>query len=207
MRTQLNSNPSLQIRIYGVDGSSSVFTQDDAATAERIVTEAQHPGFFAQERIIIAGRSSLTTFVASRISRLDLTGEGISVRKVKAPFKAPYLVEISESDFLLALEERDLKHTERNKQQRAPGQRFEGFLDIQMIGGQHLYLKVIGEAALPAERMQRINYYLTAQSLSFRLSDGGLGIVNLANALKVTSYPGPAEVPADVWLANETVKP
>lgn len=196
-------NPILHIRIHGVDGASSVFTQTDAAIAERIVTDAQHSGFFAQERIVVAGRSSLTTFVASKITRIDLTGEGISVRKAKTPFKAPYLLEISESDFLLALEERNLKHTERKKQQRAPGQRFEGFLDIQMVGGHHLYLKVIGEAALPAERMQRINFYLTARGLSFRLPDGGLGVVNLGNAVKFTSYPGPAEVPNDAWSANE----
>jgi hypothetical protein len=196
-------NPILQIRIHGVDGTSSVYTQHDTALVERIVSESQHPSFFAQERIIIAGRSSLTTFVASRITRIDLMGEGISMRKLKAPFKAPYLIEISEQDFLLGLEERDLQHTERKKQQRAPGQRFEGFLNIQMAGGQHLYLKVIGEAALPAERMQRINYYLTARSLSFRLPDGGLGVVNLGNAVKFTSHPGPAEVPNDAWPANE----
>lgn len=196
------TNPKLQIRIHGVDGASSVFTQD-AALAERIVNESQHPGFFAQERIIIAGRSSLTTFVASQITRIDLTGEGISMRKLKAPFKAPYLVEISKTDFLLGLEERDLKNTDRKKQQRAPGQRFEGLLDIHIVGGHHLYLKVIGEAVLPAERMQRINFYLTARGLSFRLPDGGLGVVNLANAVKFTSYPGPAEVPNDAWPANE----
>ena len=199
-----SQNTMLQIRIHGIDGASSLFAQNDAALTERIITDAQHPGFFAQERIIIAGRSSLTTFVASKITRLDLTGEGVSVRKTKAPFKAPYLLEISESDFLLALEERDLKHTERKKQQRAPGQRFEGFLDIKMIGGQHLYLKVIGEAALPAERMQRISFYLSARSLCFRLPDGGLSVVNLNNAVTFTSHPGPAEVPNDAWSANES---
>ena len=196
-------NSILQIRIHGVDGTSSIFTQDDTALAERIVGESQQPGFFARERIVIAGRSSLTTFVASQITRIEFIGKGISVRKLKAPFKAPYLVEISETDFLLGLEERDLKHTERKKQQRAPGQQFEGLLDIHMVGSHHLYLKVSGEAALPAERMQRINFYLTARSLSFRLPDGGLGVVNLANAVKFTSQPGPAEVPNDAWPAYE----
>lgn len=195
--------PVLQIRVHGVDGASSVFTQDDTTIAERIINESQHPGFFAQERIIFAGRSSLTTFAASKITRIDLMAEGISVRKLKAPFKAPYLIEISETDFLLGLEERDLKHTERKKQQRTPGQRFEGFLDIHMVGGHHVYLKVIGETLLPAERMQRVNFFLTARSLSFRLADGALGIVNLANAVKLTSCPGPAEVPNDAWPANE----
>jgi len=193
----------LQIRIHGIDGSSGVFTQDDPALSECIIKESQRPDFFAHERLNIAGRSSLTTFAASKITRIDLTGEGISLWKPKAPFKAPDLIEISESDFLYSVEERDLKHVERKKQQHAPGQRFVGFLDVQMVGGHHLYLKVIGEALLPAERMQRINFYLTARSLSFRLSGGGIGVVNLANAVKLTAQPGPAEVPSEAWLANE----
>jgi len=39
--------------------------------------------------------------------------------------------------------------------------------------------------------------------LSFRLAGGGLGLVNLTNAVKFTGYPGPAEVPADAWSAKE----
>ena len=193
----------LQIHIQGIDGASSIFTQDDPALSEGIINESQRPDFFAQERIIIAGRSSLTTFAPSKIARIDLTGEGISLWKPKVPFKAPDLIEISESDFLLGLEERDLKRVERKKQQRAPGQRFVGFLDIQMVGGRHMYLRIIGEELLPADRMQRIKFYLTARSLSFRLPGGGIGVANLANAVKLTAQPGPAEVPNEAWLANE----
>ena len=39
--------------------------------------------------------------------------------------------------------------------------------------------------------------------VSFRLAHGGLGIANLTNAVQFTGYPGPAQVPADAWSANE----
>jgi hypothetical protein len=51
--------------------------------------------------------------------------------------------------------------------------------------------------------LQRIHSFMELPGLSFRLPSGVLGLVNLANAVKFTAYPGPAEVPADTWSANE----
>ena len=54
-----------------------------------------------------------------------------------------------------------------------------------------------------AERLQRIRSFMGLPGLSFRLASGGLGLVNLTNAVKFTGYPGPAEVPTDTWSADE----
>jgi endonuclease V-like protein UPF0215 family len=62
------SNPKLEIRVHGVDGSQTAFTQEEPAVVQRIIRESQRLNFFAQERIIIAGQSSVTTFVVSKIA-------------------------------------------------------------------------------------------------------------------------------------------
>jgi len=196
-------NPELQISIHGADGSLSTFTQDEPALVQRIIKESQRPEFFAQGRIILAGQFSLTTFVVSNIARIDLAGEGISAWKPKPSSEAPDLVEISQQEFLGEAEERELQHVERPKRQHAPGQHFVGYLDIQMVNGQHVYLKFHGVAALPAERLQRVHSFLTLPSLSFRMPGGGRGILNLSKAAKFTACPGPAEVPAGAWVAKE----
>ena len=196
-------NPELQISIHGADGSLSTFTQDEPALVQRIIKESQRPEFFAQGRIILAGQFSLTTFVVSNIARIDLAGEGISAWKPKPSSEAPDLVEISQQEFLGEAEDRELQHVERPKRQHAPGQQFVGYLDIQMVNGRHVYLKFHGVAALPAERLQRVHSFLTLPSLSFRMPGGGRGILNLSKAAKFTACPGPAEVPADAWVAKE----
>jgi hypothetical protein len=76
-------------------------------------------------------------------------------------------------------------------------------VDVNLPGGQHIYLKLHGVTALAAERLQKIHYFLTLPGLWFRSPGAGFGIVHLSAAIKFTAYPGPPEVPAEAWLANK----
>ena len=113
------------------------------------------------------------------------------------------IVELAEQEFLYQVEARDFKHLERRRVRLAPGKPAVVYLAIQLLGSRHMYLKVRIVDVPPAERLQRIRTFLELPSLSFRLDRGGLGLVNLTNAVKFTGYPGPAEVPADAWSADE----
>jgi len=198
-------NAELQIRVYGVDGSLSVFTQDDSAQVQRIIQNVQRPDFFRQDRITIAARHSVTTMVVGRIARIDLAGKGVPTWQ--PPFKLAAglrdIVEVTEQEFLYQAEVWDFNHVERRRQHHQPGQTQLGFVDIQLVGEHHIYLRFTLEALLPAERLQRVRSLLTLPALSFRLASGGFGIANLTNALKFTGKPGPPEVPADAWSADE----
>jgi len=39
------------------------------------------------------------------------------------------------------------------------------------------------------------------------LRGGGIGILNLANLVAYTVYPGVAQIPADSWLAEPHINP
>jgi len=54
-----------------------------------------------------------------------------------------------------------------------------------------------------AERLQSIRAFMELPGLAFRLTGGGLSVVNLTNAVKFSGYPGPAEVPANALSADE----
>ena len=43
--------------------------------------------------------------------------------------------------------------------------------------------------------------------LACRLRHGGIGVFNLANLVRFTTYPGPDRSPADAWPANQVVNP
>ena len=193
----------LQISIHGTDGSLSSFTQDDAASVQRILNDLQRPDFFSRVRIIIAGQSSLTILVTSKIARIDLVGEGLGKWNPKWPADAPEFTEISEHEFLFEREARDLEPADRTGRRLATGQRFAGLLDVHLLGGQHIYMKLHGITALPAERVQKIHDLLTLPGLWFRLPGAGVSLIHLSGAIKFIAYPGPAEVPAETWLANE----
>ena len=74
-------NSGLQTRIYGVDGSLSVFTQADPAQVQRIIQDVQRLDFFRQDRITIAARHSVTT-------RGRLSSSGALVRRRSGPWCA-----------------------------------------------------------------------------------------------------------------------
>ena len=199
-------NSKLQVRIYGVDGSLVTFTQEDPAVMEHIVRDCQRPDFFKQERIAVAGNHSVTTLALSKVVRIDLAGEGLP------PWKPPFgigisirdIVELPEQEFLYQVEARDLKHVERRRVRLSPVKpAMACVVAIQLLGGRHMYLEVQIVDVPRAERLQRMRSFMKLPALSFRLLGGGLGLVNLTNAVKITAYPGPAEVPADTWSANE----
>jgi hypothetical protein len=194
-------NSTLQIRIHGVDGRVFTFTEDDPSMVRRIVLDSQRPDFFKQERIAIAGQHSVTLLVLSNVARIDLAGEALAMGK--PPYGIRDVVELPEDEFFCQVEARDLMHVERRRVHLPPGGTAAAFVDIQLARDQHIYLKFRITDVLPAERMQRIRSFLGSPGLSFRLAGGGLGIPNLANAVKLTAYPGPAELPADAWSANE----
>ena len=198
-------NSKLQVRIHGVDGSLATFTQDDPAVVEHIVRDCQNPGFFNQQRIAVAGQHSVTTLVLSKVARIDLAGEGLPRWKPPSAIGMSIrdIVELPEQEFLYQVEARDLKHLERRRVRFAPGKPAVVYVAIQLVGSHHMYLKVQIVAVPRAERLQRIRSFMELPGLSFRLASGGLGLVNLKNAVKFAAYPGPAEVPADAWSANE----
>ncbi len=195
----------LQVRVHGVDGSLTTFTQDDPAVAEHIVRECQTRDFFKQERVAVAGQHSVTTLVLSKITHIDLVGEELPPWKPPSGFGTSIrdIVEMPGQEFLYQVEARDLKHLERRRVRFAPGKPAAVYVAIQMVGGRHMYLKVQIVDVPRAERLQEIRAFMELPGLSFRLLDGGLGLVNLTNAVKFSSYPGPAEVPTHTWSANE----
>jgi len=195
----------LQVRVHGVDGSLTTFTQDDPAVAEHIVRECQTRDFFKQERVAVAGQHSVTTLVLSKITHIDLVGEELPPWKPPSGFGTSIrdIVEMPGQEFLYQVEARDLKHLERRRVRFAPGKPAAVYVAIQLVGGRHMYLKVQIVDVPRAERLQEIRAFMELPGLSFRLLDGGLGLVNLANAVKFSSYPGPAEVPTHTWSANE----
>jgi hypothetical protein len=172
---------------------------------EHIVWDCQAPEFFKQQRIAVAGQHSVTTVVLSKVARIDLAGEGLPSWKPPSGIEMSVrgIVEMPEQEFLYQVEARDLKHVERRRVRLSPGKSAVVYVAIQLVGGRHMYLKVQIVDVPRAEQLQRIHSFMELPGLSFRLPSGGLGLVNLANAVKFTAYPGPAEVPADTWSANE----
>jgi hypothetical protein len=199
-----NTTSALEIRIHGSDGSVQTFVQEDAALADSIMNEVQPGRLFATSKVVIAGNYSLTAFVPSKLLRIDFVREGFACWGFPAGIIDS--IELSETEFREKTHLDDEEHLEERAKTRVPGEFAVGFLDIEMVGGQHLYLAVEFVVGLPAERLQRINLLLSAPSIHFRMREGGIGVLNLGNLVRVTILPGPSEAPANSWPAHHKPK-
>ena len=155
---------------------------------------------FTGDTITIAGDYSLTTFVASRVNRVDLIAEDLPLWKHPADILD--VVELSEDEFR---ERSHLNDPARLEQRRSPKQTGEFavvFVEVEMTGGNRIFLAAEIKVAFEAERLHRLHMLFSAPAVHFRLPQGGTSILNLKNLVRFTFNPGPDVTPIDAWPAH-----
>ncbi len=190
---------NLQIYIHTVDGSIETFTQSEAGLMNRILNEFQPARIFNQEKIIIAGDNSLTSFPVHQIVRIDLVSENLSHWII--PQGIADAVELTETEFQALLQNPELH--DRWGQARTQETSVVTFLDLEMAGQKQLFLAMEIAIEAQAEPPDAIPFLLTAPTLCFRMRTGGIAALNLANLTRLTFFPSPQPAPAAAWSAHE----
>jgi len=190
----------MEIRIHTCGGSVETFFQDDPALALRILKGIQSTKVFATNHITIAGEYSLTTFVASRVNRVDLIGEEIPAWK--HPDDILDVVELSEDEFRERSHLNDPARLERRRSPKETGEFAVVFVEVEMAGGTRIFLAAQIKVVLPAERLQRLRTLFSAAAVHFCMRQGGTTILNLTNLVRFTLNPGPDVTPIDAWAAH-----
>ena len=111
----------MKILIHTQGGSVETFFQDNPDLAARILKEIQSTRVFTGDTITIAGDYSLTTFVASRVNRVDLIAEEISL-VWKYPADILDVVELSEDEFRERSHLNDPERLERRRSSKQTGE-------------------------------------------------------------------------------------
>jgi hypothetical protein len=190
----------MEIRIHNHGGSVECFFQDNPALAARILKGIQSTKVFTNDIITIAGDYSLTTFVASRVTRVDFISENLPVRKYPADILD--VVELSEDEFQERSHVNDPARLERRRSPKRTGEFVVVFVEVVMTGGNRIFLAVELNVPLEAERLHRLHMLFSAPAVHFRLPLGGIAILNPKNVVRSTFYPGPAVAPIDAWPAH-----
>ena len=194
-----HSTQSLQIHIYKVDGSKETFTQDETGLVNRILNEFQPARIFSQEKIVIAGDNSLTTFPVHQVARIDLVSENFTHWIV--PQGIVDAVELTETEFRALLQNPELH--DRWDQARAQETSVVTFLDLEIAGQKPLFLAMEVVVDSHAESPAANGSLLDTSTLCFRMRNGGIAALNLANLTRLTSLPNLPPKPAKAWPAHQ----
>ena len=194
----------MEIRIHTQSGSVETFFQDNPAQVASIVKSIQTTKPFATNFITIAGDYSLTSFVASRVNRVDLIDEELPIWK--RPDDILDVVELSEDEFRERSHLNDPARLERRRTPKQTGESTVVFVEVEMTGGTRVFVAAEIKVGLPAERLQRLRTLFSAAAVHFRMRQGGTAILNLKNLVRFTLNPGPDVTPIDAWPAHHMVR-
>ncbi len=176
------------------------FVQDDPTLSARILREIQPAKAFAGNVITIAGDYSLTTFATSRVNRVDFITQDAAPRK--HPSDVLDVVELSEDEFRQRTHLNEPARLQRRRIPKRTGDLAVYCAELEMAGGNRLFLAAKITVPLEAERHHRLRLLFSAPALLFRLRQGGHAILNLQNVVRSTINPGPDVTPVDAWPAH-----
>lgn len=190
----------MEIRIHTQSGSVETFFQDSPTLVASILKGIQSTKVFATNIITIAGDYSLTSFVASRVNRVDLVDEALPHWKHAEDIFD--VVELSEDEFRERSHLNDPARLERRRSPKQIGESVLVFVEVEMTGALRIFLAAKIRVGLPVERLQRLRTLFSAAALHFRMRQGGTAILNLQNLVRFTLNPGPDVTPIDAWPAH-----
>jgi hypothetical protein len=194
------SNPPLTIRFHLTDGSVHSFTQADAAINEKLWDAIEPSRLFTHQRIVVGSEHSKSVFVAAEINRVDFFHD--SFQCWEFPRGWSDIVELSEEEFRKHARLDEPSLMARREQRTPTGDILVSFIKLQMRGGQPLFAMVEAAAKLPAESQSFMQFLVSKVAIHTRLRGGGIGVLNLANLVSYTVYPGVAQIPGDSWIAE-----
>ena len=190
----------MEILIHTRSGSVERFFQDSPALIAAILKAIHSTKVFANNVITIAGECSLTSFVTSRVNRVDLLDEAIPLWIY--PEDILDVVELAVDEFRERSHLNDPARLQRRRSPKQTGEDALVFAEVEMTGGSRIFLAAKIRVGLPAERLQRLRTLFTAAAVHFRMRQGGIAILNLHNLVRFTLNPGPDVTPIDAWPAH-----
>lgn len=196
--------PSLQIHIHKVDGSITTFIQPDAAKVKALLDGFQPAEIFNRERFVFSDATSITSLPVSKITRIDLISEGRS--HLVFPVGIVDAVEMTESEFRTAI--RNPAMREQWEQMTTQDDSLVTFMDMELADGHGLFLTTEMHVELQSEeRWKTSGYPLEGSGLCFRMRNGGVAVLNLANLVRLTFFPKPVHPPETEWPTGQFCSP
>jgi hypothetical protein len=198
--TESSSKPILTIRFHLTDGSVQSFVQTEDAAARKLWEGVDPARLFARPRIVVGSEHSKAVFVSAETVRVDFLHDSFQCWQFPGGYSD--IVELSEEEFRKNARLDQPAQMPKRDQPTPVGDLLVSFVKLQMRGGRPLFVMVEIPVKLPAESQSFMQFLLSKTSVHMRLRGGGVGVLNLANLVAYTVYPGVAQIPADSWLAE-----
>ena len=175
-----------------------VFSPNNAYEAKRLLDEFQPELIFSQDRITFMDGELITWLPVTTITRIDLISEHIP--HLLFPVGIVNAVELTGTDYQALIQNARMR--EWWNQMRTKDDSLVIFLDVETADGRGLFLIMETEAEVQSESRKIHGFPLEGSGLCYRMRNGGVSVLNLANLTRLTFFPGSYHAPEEAWHAR-----
>ena len=196
----MTPSPALQVLVHHTSGLISEFEQQDEEGAIAFLAHVNPRKVFTSPVLILAGVFSASNISTRHVARIDI------LTQQSVPCQYPdWISELTliptNKEFLAAagLEDGKAKPTASSV---APGEFFEGYVAYHLLGADPVYARLQATITVPVELRGRLAHLFELPYIQFRRPEGGTTLINPAHLVRLTIFPGPPVLGADVWPAE-----
>lgn len=190
--TTLTTDLSVELRF--ANGSSAEFYQDDEECVRETLRLLSAPQLFAQRHLLLASQHCASIIPCRGIDM-------IFVRTfARMPLKFPLNLPVGQFDLVEQPEQWPDNESDaienQNKPERGLSHRRDAQVQIHTLGGWSVTLKAAAmiRGTVQDER-QWFSHLPDVPTIPFRLGEGGFGVINTANIIRVSARPKPEALP------------
>ena len=192
----MSEETALEVHLHLEDGRISKFRQEDPARIAAILSHLVPARLFIAKQFILAGVDSLSAMQTAFIVSVDFISDALP--QWEFLYNAQDIEQISEETFRTDFKPEEYKIV-------YPPAVVEIFAEIELVSGQRLFIRLklpLDRPSIqPIEMAMFLQNIVASHGFYFRRLGGGLTIVNPAQIVRFTFYPGPQpeSIPANAW--------
>ena len=192
----------MNIQVFLTTGSVHEYEQTDPELVSRNLSHISPDRLFQGSTISIGGEHHSTGFPARSVLRVEFTLDRLPDWPRPSNIDDARLIDSEEFRASVG------RGADRPKRDTAltAGENFVAFVDLEDAHGAQHYLVLHGKLLAGVARARAIERFLNAPGIYVRRGENTAGVFNPANLVRVSGHPGPPELPASAWLANEVTR-
>ncbi len=184
--------PPLKIHVHLNGGSIQCFEQQDPELAEKTLAGLDPGRFFGEQKLTIAGDHHTTIFPTRTVSLVEFVTDEPPEWKF-VPYNIKNVVLMTSDLFRQRVDAIIADGSIDRLRTMQEGEEFVGYVSMDLASRQTVHVGIHGVAMPEAMRTGTIDRFLAMPSFHAH-REGVLALINMANVLSFSAFPGPAEI-------------
>lgn len=194
MTTMITSTVDLTIELRSANGSSTEFYQDDEERVHEALRMLAAPQLFAQRHLLLASQHCASMIPCQGIDMI------LARTTTRTPLKFPLnlpagLFDIVEQSGAWP-DNKSAAIEDQDQQEHGQPRRRKSQVEIHTFGGWMVTVEMVAmfRGNVQDER-QFFSHLPDMPTIPFRLEEGGFGLINTSNIMRVSAWPKPEALP------------